>query len=47
VLPGLAWPELIRDPLLIDAGKARRELGWRPRWSSAEALAATRAALGW
>ena len=33
--------------LMIDAGKARRELGWRPRWSSAEALAATRAALGW
>lgn len=47
VLPGLAWPELLAGPLLVDTQKARRELGWRPGWSSAEALRATRQALGW
>jgi nucleoside-diphosphate-sugar epimerase len=47
VLPGLAWPELLNGSLLIDSGRARERLGWKPRWSSAEALEATRAAVGW
>jgi UDP-glucose 4-epimerase len=47
VLPGLAWPELLDGSLVIDTDRARRRLGWKPRWSSADALRATRAALGW
>ncbi|MBV9193345.1 MAG: NAD-dependent epimerase/dehydratase family protein [Solirubrobacterales bacterium] len=47
VVPALAWPELVSAPLLLDTGQARRALGWRPRFSSAGALDATREALGW
>lgn len=46
-VPALHWPALITAPILLDAHKARRELGWRPRFDSAGALSATRTALGW
>jgi len=44
--PALGWAQLLRSPLELDAARARAELGWRPEFSSAEALAATRRALG-
>jgi nucleoside-diphosphate-sugar epimerase len=47
LIPALGWPELVSGSLLIDATKARTELGWRPRWSSADALRATREGLGY
>src|SRR5206468_9544367 len=47
VIPALGWPELVSGSLLIDTAKAREELGWRPRWSSADALRATREGLGY
>lgn len=47
VLPALGWAEVLSEPLLLDTTKARRELGWRPRYSSRAALAHTREALGW
>jgi nucleoside-diphosphate-sugar epimerase len=46
-VPAAHWPALITEPILLDTRKARRELGWRPRFDSAGALEATRAALGW
>ena len=36
VHPG--WLRLADAAPLVDSGRARTELGWRPRWSSAEAL---------
>jgi nucleoside-diphosphate-sugar epimerase len=47
VPPGLAWPELLNGSLVIDTERAKRRLGWQPRFSSADALGATRAVLGW
>jgi nucleoside-diphosphate-sugar epimerase len=47
VLPVLSWPALVTEPVLLDTTKARRELGWSPRWSSRGALRATRQGLGW
>ncbi len=47
VVPAVAWPALVTEPILIDSGKAKRELGWRPRYSSRDALRATREGLGW
>jgi nucleoside-diphosphate-sugar epimerase len=44
--PGLAWAEALRTPLLVDSSKAREELRWRPRHTSASALDATREAAG-
>ena len=32
------WAESISHPAIIDASKAKKELGWRPRYSSLEAL---------
>jgi len=43
VPPIVSWSEVLTHPAVMDAGKARRELGWRPRYSSRDAL---RAALG-
>jgi nucleoside-diphosphate-sugar epimerase len=45
LIPAIGWPELIRQPLLVDTRRARRRLGWQPRFTSAQALAATRLAL--
>jgi nucleoside-diphosphate-sugar epimerase len=47
LVPALSWPALVTEPVLVDATKARRELGWRPRFDTEGALVATREALGW
>lgn len=47
VVPAVVWPSLATEPLLIDATRARTELGWRPGWTSRAALRTTRDALGW
>jgi nucleoside-diphosphate-sugar epimerase len=36
--PFVGWVESISHPAIMDASKARRELGWCPRYSSLEAL---------
>jgi nucleoside-diphosphate-sugar epimerase len=36
--PAVGWAEAISNPAIMDAGKAKRELGWRPRYSGLEAL---------
>jgi nucleoside-diphosphate-sugar epimerase len=45
--PALGWPELVREPLILDTTKARDELGWEPRFTTRRALRATRKAIGW
>lgn len=44
-LPGLPpeveWLNAFRVPVLMDASKARDELGWEPRWDAGETLADT------
>lgn len=47
IVPALGWPELVTGSLLVDTTKAHEELGWRPRWTSEEALRATREGLGY
>jgi len=38
-LPGPAqWVETLAQPAVLDASKAKEELGWRPRYTSREAL---------
>ena len=32
------WAEVITHPAIMDASKAKRELGWHPQYSSLEAL---------
>jgi nucleoside-diphosphate-sugar epimerase len=44
--PGLGWTQLLTHPLELDTTRAERQLGWEPEFTSAEALAATRRALG-
>ena len=34
------WIESLRRPVLMDTSKARRELGWQPRYDAAETLSA-------
>ncbi len=36
--PAADWVEAASHPAIMDAGKAKKELGWRPRYSSLEAL---------
>ena len=36
--PQVGWAEAISSPAIMDAGKARRELGWIPRHTALEAL---------
>lgn len=43
VPPIVSWAEVLTHPAVMDTAKARRALGWRPRYSSRDAL---RAALG-
>ena len=45
LVPALGWPQLLTQPLELDSTRARSELGWRPQFTSAEALASTRRAL--
>ena len=39
--PQLEWAAALRTPVLMDTGKARRELGWEPRFDAAETLLQT------
>ena len=41
VSPQLEWAAALRTPVLMDSGKARRELGWEPRFDAAETLLQT------
>jgi nucleoside-diphosphate-sugar epimerase len=44
-LPAQAqWISAFREPVIMDAAKARRELGWRPRHDALQTLRATIAA---
>jgi UDP-glucose 4-epimerase len=44
-LPAQAqWISAFREPVIMDASKARRELGWRPRYDALQTLRATIAA---
>jgi nucleoside-diphosphate-sugar epimerase len=36
--PQVGWAEAISSAAIMDAGKARRDLGWRPRYTGLEAL---------
>lgn len=36
--PSLSWAEALTGPVIMDASKARRELGWSPRWTALQAL---------
>jgi nucleoside-diphosphate-sugar epimerase len=36
--PQVGWAEAISSPAIMDDGKARRELGWSPRYTGLEAL---------
>jgi nucleoside-diphosphate-sugar epimerase len=46
--PEVEWLNAFREPTLMDTAKARRELGWEPRWDAdatlRETVAAARAA---
>ena len=37
----LEWATALRTPVLMDTAKARRELGWEPRFDAAETLLQT------
>lgn len=39
--PQLEWATTLRTPVLMDTAKARRELGWRPRFDAPETLLQT------
>ena len=45
-VPAIAeWLHVARTPVVMDTSKAKRELGWKPQYSSEETLAAMAAAL--
>jgi nucleoside-diphosphate-sugar epimerase len=44
--PVFAWPLTFAEPVIVDTTKARTQLGWRPRYTSRDALRATRPGLG-
>lgn len=41
VPPAVEWVEAASHPAIMDAGKAKAQLGWTPRYSSLQALQAT------
>ncbi|WP_373142348.1 NAD-dependent epimerase/dehydratase family protein [Mycobacterium marinum] len=45
VPPLLEWLHAVRQPVVMDTAKAKRELGWSPTHSSAETLSALAAAI--
>ena len=46
VSPSLGWVQLLTNPLELDTSRAQEDLGWKPEFTSEEALASTRRALG-
>jgi nucleoside-diphosphate-sugar epimerase len=42
--PSVGWAEALASPVIMDTAKARRDLGWTPRWTALEALRDTLAA---
>ena len=40
-VPPTGWAEAMTHPAVMDTTKARRDLGWRPRYTGLEALRAT------
>ncbi len=36
--PATAWAEVLSHPAIMDTTKAKRDLGWRPRYTGLEAL---------
>jgi nucleoside-diphosphate-sugar epimerase len=36
--PAVEWVEALSHPAIMDAGKAKRELGWKPSYTAREAL---------
>ncbi|HEX4868623.1 MAG TPA: hypothetical protein VFV32_13515 [Acidimicrobiales bacterium] len=36
-----SWAEAVSHPVIVEVDKAKRELGWRPRFTAREALLAT------
>ena len=42
--PSVGWAEALASPVIMDTSKARRELGWTPRWTALDALRETLAA---
>jgi nucleoside-diphosphate-sugar epimerase len=42
----LDWAEAATHPLVVDAARAKRDLGWQPRFTSLEALRDTMRAMG-
>jgi nucleoside-diphosphate-sugar epimerase len=41
ISPQLEWATALTTPVIMDTAKARRELGWRPRFDAAETLVQT------
>ena len=39
--PSTEWVEAVSHPAIMDTSKARRELGWRPKYTALEALRST------
>jgi nucleoside-diphosphate-sugar epimerase len=39
--PALGWAEVVSHPAIMDTNKAKRDLGWRPRYTGLEAVRAT------
>jgi len=37
----MTWAEALTHPAVMDTAKAKRDLGWRPRYTGREALRAT------
>src|SRR5581483_6409686 len=44
--PATEWVEAATHPAIMDTTKARRELGWEPKYTALEALRATLPATG-
>lgn len=44
--PSMGWAQLFTHPLQLDTSRAQEDLGWKPEFTSEEALASTRRALG-
>jgi nucleoside-diphosphate-sugar epimerase len=40
-LPGSGWAEVVANPPVMDTTKAKKQLGWKPRFTGLEALRAT------